>query len=235
MERSQIRWYFREGVNTIRYEGLPILSWRMLRWGLLPFGELRAITYCRMDLTQPLGEIQANADLIISQATEADIDQLVALIEIRWSPKRKLELFKAKSIKETISEQLKQGAKCFIGKIGTEMVHYNWIFFNRKEYDHYYIKLHDDEALCNDGFTVQEWRGKSIHGAVNNHMLLFLQQAGFHTAYTCVNIDNISSKKGLYRVGWDLYGTLLYFSINNSNKVLMWQLHPPLDPFVPVN
>jgi len=199
MERSQIRWFFREGVNTIRFEGLHILSWRLLRWGLLPFGDLRAITYCRMDLTQPLREIQANVDLIISQATEADIDHLVALEEIRYSPKQKQKLFKAKSINETISEQFKQGSKCFIGKIGTEIVHYNWIFFNRVEYDHY-----------------------------------FVQQSGFHTAYTAVLTFNPTAKKGLQRVGWDLYGTLFYFSFNNSNKVLMWQLHPPLDPFIPV-
>ena len=234
MERSQIRWFFREGVNTIRFEGLHILSWRLLRWGLLPFGDLRAITYCRMDLTQPLREIRANVDLIISQATEADIDHLVALEEIRYSPKQKQKLFKAKSINETISEQFKQGSKCFIGKIGTEIVHYNWIFFNRVEYDHYFVQLHNDEAHCDVAFTLQEWRGKNIHGAVNNHMLLFLQQSGFHTAYTAVLTFNPTAKKGLQRVGWDLYGTLFYFSFNNSNKVLMWQLHPPLDPFIPV-
>ena len=234
MERSQIRWYFREGVNAIRYEGLHILTWRMLRWGLLSFGDLRAISFCRKDLTQPLGETQANVDLIINQATEADIDQLVALTEIRWSPKQKLKLFKEKSIQETLCDQLKQGAKCFIGKIGTEMVHYNWIFFIKKEFDHYFIQLHDGEALCDDAFTLQEWRGKAIHGAIHNQMLFFLQQSGFHTAYTHVLTDNISSKKALQRLGWDFYGTLFYFSIINSNKVLMWQLHPPLDPFIPV-
>ncbi len=235
MDKSQIRWLFDYGVNTIRYEGLHILAWRMLRWGLSSLGDLRAITFCRMDLTQHLGEIKANVDLTISQATEADIDQLVALIEMRWSKKQKQKLFKTKSIQDTISEQFQQGAKCFIGKIGTEMVHYNWIFFNKKDFDHYFIQLNGREALCDDAFTSPEWRGKGIHGAVNNYMLLFLQQSGIRTAYTCVLTDNISSKKALQQVGWDCFGALIYFIIYNSNKVFTWQLHPPLDPFVPVN
>lgn len=235
MERSQVRWLFDYGVNTIRYEGLHILCWRALRWGLSSIGDLRAITLCRKDLTQPLGEIQAKVDLIIDQATEADIDQLVALTEMRWSKEQKQKRFKSKSVQETISEQLKQGAKCFIGKIGTEIVHYNWIFFNKKDLEHYFIQLQDREAFCDDAFTPPKWRGKAIHGAINNRMLLFLQQSGFHTAYTCVSTENISSKKALRQVGWDCYGALVYFSIKNSNKVLMWQIHAPLDPFVPVN
>ena len=234
MERSQIRWYFRWGVDTIRYEGLHILLWRMLRLGLSPLGELRVVSFCRRDLTQPLGETQAKVDLIVSQAAQADIDQLAALVEKRWSPKQKLKLFKTKSIQETINEQFQQGAKCFVGRIGTEIVHYNWIFFHRKEYGRYFIHLSDREALCDDGFTVEEWRGEAIHGAVHNQMLLFLQQSGFGTAYTLVNTDNISSKKALQRLGWDFYGTWLYFSSYTSEKALTWQIHGPLDPFVPV-
>lgn len=233
MDKSQSRWLFDYGVNTIRYEGLHILSWRMLRWALSPLGDLRATTFCRKDLTQPLGKKQANADLKIVQVTEADIDQLVALTEMRWSTKQKQKLFKTKSIRDTIIEQLHQGAKCFVGKIGNEMVHYNWIFFKTRDLDHYYVQLHEREALCDDAFTPPEWRGKGIHGAVNNHMLLFLQQSGFQTAYTQVLTDNISSRKALRQVGWDCFGTLVYFHIPSANKVLIWQIHAPLDPFIP--
>ena len=54
----------------------------------------------------------------------------------------------------------------------------------------------------------------------------------FRTAYTLVNTDNISSKKALQRLGWNFYGTLLYFSPHQSDKVLRWQVRGPLDPFV---
>lgn len=234
MAGNQLRWLFEYGLNTIRYEGFHILCWRMLRWGISIFGDLRAISFCRKDLTRPLEKIKANTDLTICQATDADIDQLTALFEQRWSEKQKEKLFKNKSIKDTITEQLHQGSRCFLGKIGAETVHYNWVFFGRKDYEHYYIQMRDNEALCDDGFTVNEWRGKGIHASVNNQMLHFLQQAGYRTAYTVVLTDNKSSKKALQRLGWDFYGSLIYFYSHATRKVMMWQIHPPLDPFIPV-
>lgn len=228
MERSQIRWYLRRGVDTVRYEGLHILLWRLLKLGLSPLGDLGMVSFCRKDLTQPLGETRAKVHLIISQASEADIDQLATLVAKRYGPAWKRKLFTTRGIQETIRERFQQGAKCFVGRIGTEIVHYNWIFFPREESSH----LSDREPLCDDAFTVEEWRGKGIHGAVNNQMLLFLQQSGFRTAYTLVETDNISSQKALQRLGWDFYGTLLHFNPHRSDKVLRWEVRGPLDPFV---
>lgn len=234
MARSQIRWYLRWGIDTIRYEGLHILLWRMLILGLSPLGTLAIDSFCRKDLTRPLGEMQAKVDLIVSQATEAHIDELATLVAKRYGPKYVREWFKTRSIQETIGDRFQQGAKCFVGRIGTEIVHYNWVLFHSEEWPRapHFIHLSDREALCDDAFTVEEWRGKGIHGAVHNHMLLFLQQSGFRTAYTRVHTDNISSKKALQRLGWDFYGTLLYFSPHQSDKVLRWQVGGPLDPFV---
>jgi RimJ/RimL family protein N-acetyltransferase len=234
MKSSQTRWLLRQGIDTIRYEGLHILLWRMLRLGLSPFCTLAIDSFCRKDLSQPLGETRTKTDLAISQATEADIDQLVALATKRYGPEYIRKWFKSRSIEETVREQFKKNAKCFVGRIGTEMVAYNWLFFHQKEWSHghYVISLHDDEALCDDAFTVEELRGKGIHGAIHNQMLLFLKQSGFRTAYTVVHTDNISSKKALKRLGWNFYGTLLYFSPHKSDKVLMWQLRGPLEPFV---
>lgn len=234
MGQSQIKWLFHEGVNTIRFEGLHILSWRMLRWALSSIGDLRAITFCRKDITQPLVANRARADIVIRQATEGDIDPLAALTEKRWTKKQRQKLFKEKTIKETIFEEFTAGNICYIALAGTEMAHYNWIYFNKKEFVHYFIQLNDHEALCDNAFTSQEWRGMGIHAAVHNQMLLFLQQSGFHTAYTHLLTDNISSKKALQHLGWDFYGKLVYFSLFGSDKVWMWQIHAPLDPFIPV-
>ncbi len=234
MIKSQISWLLREGVNTIRYEGIHILFWRMLRWGLHPLGDLRAITFCRKDLTQPLEEKHASIDLTICPATEADIDRIAELTELRWSEQQKKRLFKEKSIKETIVQRFNQGNICFLGKVGLEVVHYNWIFFHKMDYNQYYLLLRSSEALCDDGFTHPNWRGKGVHGAVNNQMLRYLQRSGIRTAYTNVESDNLSSKKGLRRVGWDCYGSLVYFDIYGSKKIWMWQIHPPLDPFIPM-
>lgn len=231
---SQIRWYLRLGIDTIRYEGLHILLWRMLIVGLFPFGRLSMDCFCRKDLTEPLGETRAKVHLIVSQATEADIDQLAALVAKRYSPKRKRELFTTHSIQETIRDRFQQGARCFVGKIGTQMVAYNWIFFHKKEWlvGHFVISLNDDEALCDDAFTVREWRGKGIHGAIHNQMLLHLQRSGIRRAYTFVDMDSISSSKPLHRLGWDFYGIGLSFTPHRTNRVWMWRVRGTLEPFV---
>jgi hypothetical protein len=236
MDMSQIRWYFRWGVDTIRYEGLHILLWRMLKLGVSPFGRLDMDSFCRKDLTQPLGEIPAKVDLTIGQATEADIDQLAALVAKRYGPKQKREMFKTCSIQETIRERFQQGAKCFVGKIGTEMVAYNWIFFHRSEWPHGYlvisISLNDDEALCEDAFTAEEWRGKRIHGAIHNQMLLYLQRSGIRRAYTLVGTDNVSSSKALHRLGWEFYGIALTFISHRTHRVRVWRVRGTPEPFV---
>jgi hypothetical protein len=236
MERSQIRWYFRWGVDTIRYEGLHILLWRILRRSLSPFGRLDMDSFCRKDLTQPLGEKRARVDLTISQATEADTDQLAALVAKRYGPKQKRELFETCSIQKTIRDRFQQGAKCFVGRIGAEMVAYNWIFFHGREWSHRHfvlsISLNDDEALCDDAFTVGEWRGKGIHGAIHNQMLRCLQQSGIRRAYTLVGTDNVSSSKALHRLGWDFYGIALSFIPCRTNKVWVWRVRGTLEPFV---
>lgn len=234
MERSQVRWYLQWGIDTVRYEGLHILLWRMLRLGVSPLGRLAMDSFCRMDLTQPLGRTQAKVSLFVSQATEADIDKLAALVAKRYGPGGVRKWFKTRSIQDTIRDRFQQEARCFVGKIGTEMVAYNWIFFHKKEWSHghFATSLNDDEALCDEAFTVKELRGKGVHGAVHNQMLLFLQQSGFRTAYTVVHTDDISSRKALHRLGWEFYATMLHFSPRKSDKVLSWQIRGPLDPFV---
>jgi hypothetical protein len=235
MGRSQARWYLRRGIDTVRYEGLHILMWRVLRLGLSPLGRLAIVSFCRKDLTQPLRRTQAKVGLIVSQATEADIDKLAALVGKRYGPSSMRRWFKARSIQETIRDRFEEGARCFVGKIGTEIVHYNWIFFRRKDWPGvpYFIQLSEREALCDEAFTVEELRGKGIHGAVHNQMLLFLQQSGFRTAYTLVHTDDISARKALHRLGWDFYATLLHFSPRKSDRVFWWQIRGSfLAPFV---
>ena len=80
MEESQFHWHRRLAVNTIRYEGLHVLLWRLLQYSLSPLGRLGMLSFCRKDLTQRLLENQAKVDLTINQAIEADIDQLAMLV-----------------------------------------------------------------------------------------------------------------------------------------------------------
>jgi len=232
MERSLLQWYYKRTMDTLRYEGIHILLWRTFKICLSPLGELGMVTLCRKDLTRPLREIRAKVEVTFGQATESDIEELTTLVVRRYGPKayKKRDMFR-----DELLERFANGNKCFVAKIGTEIVHYNWIFFQSGEYmllPRRFTVLKDDEALCMDGVTVEAWRGKSIHTAVNTQMLLFLKKSGYRRAYTIVKTDYKSSKKTLYRVGWEISGTMLYFMPRGAEEAWIWRIRGTLVPFV---
>ncbi len=234
MEDSQFHWYRQLAVNTIRYEGLHVLLWRLMQYSLSPLGRLGMLSFCRKDLTQGLLDIRAKVVLTINRATEADIDQLTMLASSRYGPSQRRELFSERSIRETILDRFEHAATCFVARIGEEIVHYNWIFFHRHVWEPggpCLITMGNREALCDDGFTPEDWRGRAIHGAVNNAMLNFLQQSGFETAYTLVNSFNLSSKKALHKVGWDFFANFLYFTLRKSQKTFGLEVRGSIAPF----
>lgn len=231
MERSHLQWYYKRTMDTLRYEGIHILLWRTFKICLSPLGALGMVTLCRKDLTLPLREMRAKVEVTFGQATESDIEELTTLVVRRYGPKayKKRDMFRDKLL-----ERFAHGNKCFVAKIGTEIVHYNWIFFQGWEHivPGQFTHLKDDEAICEDGSTVEAWRGKSIHTAVNTQMLLFLKQSGYRRAYTTVNTDYKSSKKALYRVGWEISGTMLSFIPRGAKKGWIWRISGTLVPFV---
>lgn len=233
-EMSSFRWYCRRGILTLRYEGFHILLWRILKMGFLPLGYLGFAIFYKKDLTQPVNEIRANVDLTISQATETDVDQLVKLVAQRYGPTRNLEWYTKLGLKNTILQRLQRGCKCFVGKIGEEIVAYNWIFFQWEESvpgTSRFIHLRKDEALMNDAFTVETWRGNGIHAAVHNQMLLFLKQSGYRRAYTIASSVK-STRKALERAVWELSGIMLFFIPRGSEKAWIWRIQGTLEPFV---
>lgn len=235
MEESQFRWYLRLAVDTVRYEGLHILLWRMVQFLFSPIGHLGVLSFCRMDLGQPLPEIPARVPVEIDQATEADIDQLAMMVSSRYGPSQRQELFSERTIEETIVDRFQHGAICFVARVRGEIAHYNWIFFHKYVWDPggpCRISMGNHEALCDDGFTPEEWRGRGIHGAVNCAMLKFLQDSGFATAYTLVNSANLSSKKALDKVGWDFFANLLYLSLRDARRPFAIELRGPIAPFM---
>ncbi len=235
MKRSLVEWYYRRATETLRYEGIHILLWRAVITFLSPLGSVGLVTFYQRDLTQPLKEILAKVEITICQAPESDVDHLVTLVARRYGPLKNLQWYSKLGIRDTILQRFRRGQRCFVAKIGTQIVHYNWIFFHWEESvagTGRHIHLTHNEALCNDGFTIEAWRGKSIHTAVNNQMLRFLQQTGYRRAYTVVATDNKSSQKALHRVGWEPSGIMLYFIPHGAEKARIWRIKGTLDPFV---
>jgi hypothetical protein len=232
METSTLNWYYRRTIDALRYEGLLILTWRFLKWCLSPLGYLDLMTFFRRDLTQPLGKIQAKVEFTVGQAVESDIEQLAAMVARRYGPGLDRLWPYRQGVQDTILERFRSGCKCFVARNGAELLHYNWIFprWEKAVMGNYRSSLRDDEALCNDGFTEEAWRGKGVHAVVNNQMCRYLQQAGYRCVYTSASTDNKSSQKALHRLGWEFYGIMLYFIPRGSQKTWWRRIKGNLDP-----
>jgi glycosyltransferase involved in cell wall biosynthesis len=232
---SRREWYARRTLDTLRYEGLPILLWRTFSRCLSPLGTLQPWTFYQWDLTRPIGERPARAGISVALAAESDIDQLEALVAQRYGP-TDIGPYAKLGIRPTIVHRLRQGLRCFVARMGAEIVHYNWIAFRPEESlgdSAAFIVLGGSEAYCSDAFTVEAWRGKGIHTAVLNQMLLFLQQTGYRKVYTDVGSDNKSSWKTHERLGWEVCGTALDFRRRGARTLWRWRLRGSLSPFTP--
>ena len=222
--------------EILRYEGLHFLLWRMMVKCLSPWGTLGLANFYAKDLTRPLEEAHPKVDTTITQATEGDIEQLVALVKRQHAAvENSRAVYLEDIIRCRIIDNFRRGQRCFIGKIGNQIVHYNWIFFHWMETimgTCRFIHLKDNEAFLNDAYTLEEWRGKSIHTVVQRYMLHFLQKAGYHTAYTVVPTNNKSSMKTHHRLGWKRSGTMLYFIPLTADEAKIWRISGVLDPFV---
>jgi hypothetical protein len=235
MEKPNLRKHLWEFKHTLRYKGFRAMLWKALRTYLTPLGQLGLESLCQKDLTQPLGVVRAKADITVCIATEADIDQLVTLVAGLWGPTGGRGPYTELGIRGTILDRFRRGQKCFVGKIGREIVHYNWIGFDWEETiagTGRFIRLRDDEAVCHDGLTVEAWRGRAIHTAVHNQMLLFLKETGYRRAYTVVGTLDPASQKTHHRLDWQFSGTMLCFIPHGAGKARIWRIRGTLDPFV---
>ena len=77
------------------------------------FGRFDLSVVYTMNLSQPLKEYRARFLIDVSQASEADVDELV-----------KLNPYHGKTV---ITKRLRAGAKCFVARVEGRIVGFNWI------------------------------------------------------------------------------------------------------------
>ena len=227
MKSSRLQRYQKKIRETYRYEGIRFLIWRILTWCLAPFGALYVVWLCKKDLREPLEDFDAKIPVEVVQATEADLETIAAMVARRRSlTPSGSGWYRQRGIRGTIIERFKRGDRCFLGKVGQEVVHFNWIFFNRAKpispVDHH-IELEADEGMCNDGFTEEAWRGKSVHRVVNHQMLRFLKTSGYRTAFTSVGAGDMLAQKALRRIGWEFPTLMVCVIPRGSTKEWIWQ------------
>ena len=204
--------------EVIRYESHGFLVFRIMTFFLSPLGFLGMMRLYEKDLTAPLKETEARIDISISQAT---LDQLENISHVHRSGEREER-------QEEFERYFNDGHLCFIAKIDSQIVNYNWTCLHSmpSPIEPYSpsIPLMADEAFCQTAFTVEKWRGQNIHAEVLNHMLRFMKDTGFRKAYTAVDSNNRSSFKAHERTGWDLGAIILYFVFIRSNRTFIWKL-----------
>lgn len=201
---------------------LRFRPWRILVRCASPFGVLAMTRLYERDLSGPLPEFRARADVTVTQATEADLEQLAELLM------RELPWVDAKAIREFHLDRVRRGARCFVAKIEDQIVHYNWVIFDRVESwpdaPGVSVLKEGEEAYCAYAYTFEVWRGLAIHTEVLSRMLLFLREAGYRTAYTAVYFEHEAAWKTHHRLGWELSGLALSFRPRNRDKMLVWSM-----------
>jgi hypothetical protein len=227
MTSPRLQRYHRKIIETYRYEGLPFLMWRIFTWCIAPLGSVYLVWLCKKELREPLEDLEAKIPVEVVQATEADLEAIAAMVAKRLSTTQTGSgWYRQLGIRGTIVERFQRGDKCFLGKVGQEVVHFSWIFFDRAEpisITGRCIHLNADEAMCNDGFTEEAWRGKSVARTVNYQMLRFLKMSGYRTALISVGADNLVSQKILRRIGWEFSSLIVCIIPRSSSKEWTWQ------------
>jgi hypothetical protein len=221
---------------TLRYEGALVFLWRIVMKLLSPLGSFGIATLYEKDLRYPIVDVRAKVDIIIIEATGlVDIERMM---EVMASAPRGSRVIDVAEVRTHVRELLQRGAKCFIAKVGDEIVHYNWLIFHWADVlpifsgGGRFIVLNDDEAFCTNAYTVAAWRGRAVHAAVLHKMLVSLRAAGIRKAYTVVRNDNKSSWKTHERLEWTVLGTVLYVKHRKMRRAWVCRTHGIASRFV---
>lgn len=188
------------------------------------------MTFFEKDLTQPLQEVKPTRGITSGLASASDIGPLVKLMDERDKMHGRERITNFENL---VLSRFQKGGLCFLGKSGEDIVHYNWIAFNREEtLTGRILHLMPDEAYCLDAFTLQEWRGRGIYPWVHYQALRYLKEKGTKMAYTLVDTDNKSSKKTHILHAWHPLGTVLSFVPRGAAKAWVFPIKTSLSRFL---
>ena len=234
MTRPDLRGLAGGLLHRLRYKRVRGLLWSGVQNAVSPIGQLGLESLCQKDLTEPLPVVEARIPITIGPADANDIDQITALASGLWAGSDEIGPYTRLGVRGTVLDRFERGQKCFVAKIGDDIVHYNWIGFDYEETiagTGRYLRLDDDEAVCHDGMTVQRYRGKGVHLAVHNQMLIWLKENGFKRAYTVVGALDRPANITHHRLDWEFSGVMLYLITHRSKRPFVVRVRGTLDPF----
>jgi len=238
---AALSYYAREAYDIWRNNGALVLLWRILVKLVAPLGELSMeILYAR-DLTDEIAPLPARVYVTIREASAADIDAMLRLEglpvagdesgpEVVQSPAAAEAIKEAVFFRRLFEERFERGENCLLGFVESELAHVNWLCRRAAEaIPGYPIVLLPDEAYETDAFTAPRWRRLGIHKFAHNEMLRRARAWGCRRAYTMANFARRRSRLGSLRLGYRLYGALLYFVPRGSEHIYIFRLRGRLD------
>lgn len=234
--------YSREIRNTLRYDGVLILLWRVLTKTLSPLGRVGVEIVFEWDLTEPVEPKRAKTDIIVTEATEADAEAIADTLlgplpppdEAARSDADEYEVaLRARAYGEYVNgylRELRGGDKCFIARVGSEVAHVNW---TRVRWGYPIpgcaVSLTPDEIYTTDAYTVDARRGQGIHEAVLSEMLARARLVGVRRAYTSTDLIKTGSRRGLVRLGWKPYAKVLYVAPRGLHRTFVLRMGGKLE------
>lgn len=238
-----LRSYFNTAVSDLRYQGVPVLLWRVLVKVLMPVVRIDAQILFDLDLTQPVKVRKARVACVVAPVTQDDIDEVlemqmpVPVVE----PGRKLtdheemqlaQLQRARVLAhQAYARQLRAGEVCYVARVDGRIAHSNWIrYHDNEEVDGRPVELRAGEVYTTDGFTAEDLRGLGLHEEVATSMLLAAKEAGCHRAYTITDMTKGGSRRGVRRIGWRRRGTTLYVTPRGVRRTWLFGLAGDVEP-----
>lgn len=237
--------YYRTAVDDLRYQGLPVVLWKILAKLAMPVAKLEFHILFEYDLRQPIEmpTARVDADYRIELATEADLASVLDLQIAPLPPLSEDTLSDAEDYQRAQIERLRAdayynlltamraGEICFLLRIGDELVHSNWMRFSTCAHvPQRPVELADDEIYMTDGYTAERWRGRGVHGVVNAYMLRYAQDRGLKRAWTITDITKGGSRRGVRRVGWQRCGQLVYITPRKLGRTWLLRLGGNVEP-----
>jgi GNAT superfamily N-acetyltransferase len=111
--------------------------------------------------------------------------------------------------RELFRWRFQNGCACFVARVGSTLVGYDWIRLGAGIDDGDWIDLAAHEVYTLDAYVAEDWRGHRIHRSMGARMLLFARAQGYTTAYSRAGVFNYTSQKATRRNGWTVSGYAL--------------------------
>jgi GNAT superfamily N-acetyltransferase len=157
----------------------------------------------------------------VREATEQELDRITALyaqdpyLFQLIAPREANE----RDALEQYRERMREGDKCFVALVGSEIVHVNWLCFKwGGGIPGHPFNLRPDEVYTIDGFTVEGFRRRNVHTVVLGEMLGYAQRAGYRTAYTVPRADRSGAFNAFRQLGWRRIGRFFSFTPRWTDK-----------------